>query len=244
MNNKILFNELNFLQAILIYVLVGTFFLNSFFYYFYSIFWPLMPSTELIDLNIMSNELQFSGFGYYFSILISVLTSLFMYMSFCFDKLYLIGVCIGVGFILSYILSLIIIPVNIILSLSYMLFMCVVAGIILLHHPKIMQEPKKEVLNEKLIELIHNRWSLLLRESIWIILSVMFTTASIVFIYFSNIAGPIMSEIPDLRIFYLIQIIFFGLFLIYSGGGFVIGITMHIYEKLKILEDLLIISLD
>jgi len=241
MNNWVPISQLSFWRVLTIYVFVGVFSINFLLYASYYYFAFDLPRSEIILLARISDTEAFPALGFGLSILPAVIASLVCHISNRIRGVY--GRCLVniIGISIASIVSTIFLPVSIPSALSYLLLNGNVAFITAIRHPSTSEIPRiPEQTNPELLagvlQLAQNRLSLLVRESIWIIVTVIVAAATIMFFYLSSVAGPIMSTIPSLRIFYQLQTIFFGGFLLYITGGYLGSGSYMLYQKMVVIE--------
>jgi len=230
-----------------VYTFIGIFSINFLLYATYYYFAADLPKSEIILLGRGIGGDPFPNYGFALSIIPAAIALFVCIVSTKIHGIYQRCLTNIVGVSIASFVSATFLPVSIPSSLSYLIFNAIVAIITIVRHPSFASTmiPKfVENADEKrlsiALQLAHNRLSLLVRETIWIVVTIAIGAATVHFVYLSNIAGPIMSSIPSLRNFYQLQTLFFGGFLLYVGGGLLGSTSFMLYQEMISLENLLL----
>jgi hypothetical protein len=228
-------------KVLSVYVFIGLFSITFFLYTLYYLFGPNLPASENMLLTPIGNE-PFSGLGFVFSIIPATIASLLYYASYRFQGVYerLVASILAVSAPVP--LTTLFLPVGFVSGISMLLLLGVVATATLVRHPRTIQIPDLSDRSNvdpsgNVVLLAHNRLSLILRESVWVIVTLLVGGATTFFLYLSSIAGPIMSSVPLTRPYFLLQTVFFGGFLFYIGAGYLGSVTMTLYFRMVELEN-------
>jgi hypothetical protein len=199
-----------------------------------------LPASEIMLLIPIGNE-PLSGLGFVFSIIPAAIASLLYYGSYRVQGPYkrLVASILAVSAPVP--LTTLFLPVSFVSGISFLLLLGVVATATSVRHPEMIQIPDLSDRSNieasgELALLAHNRLSLLLRESVWVIVTIIVGGATTFFLYLSSIAGPIMSSVPITRPFFLLQMIFFGGFLFYVVAGYLGSVIMTLDLRMIELE--------
>jgi hypothetical protein len=222
------------------YLFVGLFSIAFFLYALYYFFGSDLPRSEIIVLIPTRGE-PFSGLGFVFSIVPAAIASLLYYASFRLHGVYARLVVSVLAISAPMPLAALFLPVGFPAGISLLLLVGVVATATLIRHPRTIEIPNLSASSNvdrsgEVVTLAHNRLSLILRESVWVIVTLLVGAATTFFLYLSVIASPIMSSVPTTRPFFLLQTVFFGAFLLYAGGGYLGSVTMALYFRMIELE--------
>ena len=244
MNNLVdVASQSRFQRALTIYVFFGMFSIDFFFYASYYYFAVDLPNSEILLLARIGGDQLFPALGFGLPILPAIVASVICYASTRISGVLPRALANLFAVSIASLASATFLPASIPSLLLQLVFISVVGVITLVRHPSfalaqipVLNEEMNPHLLVRVLELVHNRLSLVVRESIWAIISLVIAAASVMFLYISNFAGPIMSSIPSLRVFYQVQTILFGGFLLYLGGGYGASVSLMLYEKMGAIE--------
>jgi len=225
------------------YAFAGVFILNFFLYMTYFFFGHDLPASEIILLEGKVAGEPYPLYGFALCIIPALVTFFSCAISSKLRGMYHSCMANLIGVILAGIVSASFLPVSIPSSLCYFLFGAYLGIITVIRHPSfpsaVIAEFTKKIDSEmlaSLLQLAHNRLSLLVEESIWVLGTFVVAAAVVFFGYLSNIAGPIMSSIPSLRSFYQLQAVFFVGFLLYTCGGYLGSVSLWLYLEAVFVE--------
>jgi hypothetical protein len=228
-------------RAFSIYVFIGVFSVNFFMYGTYYSLGADLPASEIMLLTGAAFRESLSLWGFVLSIPTATVASLLCYGSQWIQGIYerILGNILGI--FIAGVISSLFLPVSIPSAGCYIVFVIVVGVSTTVNHPLIIEVPNLErqgnarLLTEA-VHFAHNRLSILMRDTIWIAITLFVGPATVMIVYLSNIAGPIMSEAATTRIFYQSQTIFFGAFLFYAGAGYLATTSVMVCRRMIELE--------
>lgn len=224
--------------------MAGIFFINLFFYVLFYHFYSLLPTSELAFLFKITGQQLFPAWGFLLCFVPSLISFFILLSSARISDLTQKIFIHAVAIIVAALSSTLFIPINIIMWLIYLLFMGAITCVIALRHPSIYKiayppKPKNSFSKQKTIiklRLTHNRLLALVRESIWVLVTVIVASGLVMFSYLSSIVGPIVQNYPDSSVFFQGETIFFGMFLFYMAAIFIMGGSMFCYRQLLLVE--------
>ena len=229
---------------LIIGIMVGIFLINLFFYALFYHFSPLLPSSETTFLVKITGQQSFPKWGFALCIVPSLVSFSIVILSAQTKNVFRKAFFHAFAVMAAALFSVTFLPVNIPIWLNYLFFMVVVTVVTILRHPSIyeiahLKESKNSFSAQKtmlMFRMIHNRLLAIARESLWALLTGVIGAGIAMLTYLSSIAGPIIQQNPDLRIFFHGQTIFFGVLLIWGMIIWIIGGTSFCFNRLIAVE--------
>jgi hypothetical protein len=229
-----------------IYIFFGVLFLNLFLFAPYYWIGKDLPSSEIFVWVNRSSVNTFPVLGFGLSVFPALIVSIIFYIAGFFDSIAHRLILIFVGIIIAGLYSGFYLPISIPSGLSYSM-MAALIGITggIKHQSFLIGKPNQNSSVEinpellmKSLHLSHNRLVIFFRESVWVMITSAIGAGSIMFVYLSNIAGPITLSVPNLGQFYQIQTIVVGGLFVYVVGGFFYWIVYALYLEMVRIENL------
>lgn len=229
-------------------------------YSFYSAYYLTKPLWIEPDLRFIYKWTidNFPNFGFFLCLIPIMIVLPFTYIgNFALLKnlkgdMYLRSLASIIGFFLSFLFLLTLIPFSISVSLLYLGLVVIEVGLVnlrnMLTEPSLM--PDKRLLKESRnkdpyfalkIERSHNRWMEVQKQSIWMIVTAIFgTLINAVLVFQSRLYGYFGGEMGWLAlVFARYQLVIFGVIFIYFVLGLLIFLTYFCYKKQILLEKIL-----